>query len=213
MPISIRSFGVVLPEPGEFAIENFDLKNFPVAPKTYLDRASALALAACSLALRDAQLSGPLGERTGLCVGTQFGCVQTMAAFEDKLAQSGAKSASPLLFSHSGFNAPAAILSIEWGIEGYHGPFCGPRAGLDALEAARDLLLLEQADAVIAGAVEARSLARSLAGEDDMGEGAIFLVLERDGPGQALDEWLAPKREVPPSFGALGELRARLEGY
>ncbi len=210
MPITIRSLAAVLPSSGKLAIPDFDLRNYPVAPKTYLDRASALALAACSLAIRDANFHAPPGDETGLCVGTQFGAVGTMGTFEDKLAQSGAKTVSPLAFSHSFFNSPAAILSIEWGIRGHHAPFCGARAGLDAVEAGRDALLLEQADCMICGAVEANSPARELSGEPQSGEGAIFLVLERDGDGQALDEWLGNTREVVGSWGALTELLRRL---
>lgn len=210
MNISIRSVACVLPEEGAFALADFDLKNYPVAPKTYLDRASALALAACSLAIQEAGLVAPLGDEVGLCVGTQFGSVQTMAAFESKLAETGAKAVSPLLFSHSFFNSPAAILSIEWGVRGHHAPFCGARAGLDAVEAGRDALLLGQAKTMICGAVEANSSARELAGEKETGEGAIFLVLERDGEGQPLEEWLSSHSEVSGSWGALSELVARI---
>ncbi len=211
MNISIRSLGVVLPEEGALSIPDFDLKNYPVAPKTYLDRSSALALAACGLALQNANLSGPLGEKFGLCIGTQFGAVQTMAGFESKLAEAGAKTVSPLLFSHSGFNAPAAIISIEWGIRGHHAPFCGARSGLDAIEAARDVLRLGQADKMLCGAVEADSPARRLSGEDDeQGEGAIFLVLERNGNGEPLEEWLEKSRQISGNWGALSELLTRL---
>lgn len=211
MLITIRSLATVLPSQGALSIPDFDLKNYPVAPKTYLDRASALALAACGSAIEKAELSAPLGDEVGLCLGTQFGSVQTMATFEDKLAQTGAKTVSPLLFSHSFFNSPAAILSIEWGIRGPHAPFCGARAGLDAVEAGRDALLLEQAQTMICGAVEANSPARELAGDSQNGEGAIFLVLERDGQGQPLDEWLKQKRKIVGNWGALGELLARVK--
>ncbi len=212
MPITIRSLATVLPVEGEFALPAFDLAGYPVAPKTYLDRASALALAACSLALRDAGLTAPLGDSVGLCVGTQFGAVATMAAFEGKLAEAGAKTVSPLLFSHSFFNSPAAILSIEWEIRGSHNPLCGVRAGLDALETGRDALLLGQADMMVCGAVEANSSARALAGEAPSGEGAIFFVLERNGAGEAVNQWLArPAREVAGEWGALAGLLARLE--
>lgn len=209
MPVTIRSFATVLPPKGEFSISGFDLKSYPVAPKTYLDRAAALALAACGLALERAEMQGPLGDEVGLCLGTQFGDVQTMASFETKLAESGAKTVSPLLFSHSFFNSPAAILSIEWGIRGHHAPFCGLRSGLDAVEVGRDVLLLGQAERMICGAVEARSAARELSGEEESGEGAVFLVLERDGEGQPVNEWLENSREVVGSWGALGELMKR----
>lgn len=134
-----------------------------------------------------------------------------MAAFEAKLAETGAKAVSPLLFSHSFFNSPAAILSIEWGVRGHHAPFCGVRAGLDAIEAGRDALLLGQARTMICGAVEANSPARALSGEEESGEGAVFLVLEREGNGEDLEAWLGGAHEISGNWGALGELLRRLK--
>ena len=212
MTINIIGSGAILPPLGAFSVGEIERASYPISPKTYLDRASELALCAASLALRAANLQGPLGPDCGLALGTQFGSVETMRAFEDKLHQSGARGASPLLFSHSYFNAAAALIAIEWGIGGTHAPFCGPGSAWQAIETARDAITLGHADLMLCGGVEARSTARDWAGETQSAEGALFVVLQRDGDGPSFDEfWQAP-RELSGSWGALGSVVARWPG-
>ena len=212
MNISITGFGCVLPRADERALPDFKLADYPVSPKTYLDRASALALAASSLALQNAGLVAPFDEEFGLSLGTRFGCVETMRTFESALSEKGARGASPLLFSHSYFNSPAAILAIEWGLQGIHVPLCGPNAGWQALETARDALELGHATRMLCGAVEALSPARGFVDESDAGEGALFWVLERDSEnGKNWDDVFGEAREISGDWGALGELLARMK--
>lgn len=163
---------------------SFDLKNHLSTPKTYLDRASALALAGCAEALKSAGLEGPFDSDFGIALGTQFGCVETMRGFEAILAEKGAKSVSPLLFSHSYFNSPISICAIEWGLKGWHGTFCGERALLDAVEAGIDAITLGHAEKMLVGGVDALSPARALAGEESPIEFSRWWVLERSEAGR-----------------------------
>jgi 3-oxoacyl-(acyl-carrier-protein) synthase len=177
-------------EPGA----DFDLKNYLSTPKTYLDRASALALAGCAEALRDAGLEGPFDGDFGISLGTQFGCVETMRGFEATLAEKGAKSVSPLLFSHSYFNSPISVCAIEWGLKGWHGTFCGETALRDAVEAAGDAITLGHATRMLCGGADALSPGRAFAGEEDPQEFSRFWVLERvddEREGQEFGELLA----------------------
>ncbi len=209
MTINIIGTGAILPQSGALSIGPIERAAYPLSPKTYLDRASELALCAASLALQNAGLSGPLGADCGLCIGTQFGSVETMRIFEEKLHQSGARGASPLLFSHSYFNAAAALIAIEWGISGHHAPFGGRDSAWQAVEAARDAIELGHAQTMLCGGVEANSTARSWAGENQSGEGALFVVLQRDGDGPTFEEfWQAP-HAIEGDWGALGALLAR----
>lgn len=185
MKITIAGHALIEPTP------DFDLKNYLATPKTYLDRASALALAGCALALQNAGLAGPFDADFGIALGTRFGAVETMRGFEATLAEKGAKSVSPLLFSHSYFNSPISLCAIEWGLKGWHGPFCGPSATQDAAVAARDAIFLGHATRMLCGGVEALSPARQMAGEADPREWSAFWVLERDGDGQDFDAALA----------------------
>ena len=209
MTINIIGTGAVLPPQGALSVGEIKRADYPLSPKTYLDRASELALCAASLALRDAKLAGPLGSNCGLALGTQFGSVETMRVFEDKLHQSGARGASPLLFSHSYFNAAAALIAIEWEIRGYHAPFCGRDSAWQAIETARDAIALGHADTMLCGGVEALSAARSWAGETAPAEGAFFVVLQRDGDGPTFEEFWQTPRASEGDWGALGAVLAR----
>ncbi len=178
MKASIIGIGTILPNEGENSINDFALTNYPVAPKTYLDRASALALGAAGLALQNANLSGPFDEEFGLVTATRFGCVETMRVFENTISEKGVKSASPLLFSHSYFNSPAALIAIEWGLRGYHAPLVGENSGLEALELAKSVIELGYAQRMLVGVFDALSIGRNFAEEEDGKESAVFFVLE-----------------------------------
>jgi len=174
--------------PGEangekFVIENFALENYLSSQKTYLDRCSALALAGCALALRDAQIEPPANEeKFGITLGTHFGCLETMKTFWDKASEKGVRLANPLLFSHSYFNSPISLCAIEFGLKGYHATFCaGEYSGLEAVRAAFDAIRLGHADAMICGGVDAVTPTRLLCTpHEKAGEAAVFFVLESE---------------------------------
>jgi 3-oxoacyl-(acyl-carrier-protein) synthase len=178
MKIIVTGTGLIAPT------TDFDIKQYLSTPKTYLDRASALALAGCALALSDAGLEGPFDSDFGIALGTQFGCVETMRVFEATLAEKGARSVSPLLFSHSYFNSPISLCAIEWGLKGWHGTFCGADALATAVEAAHDAILLGHSTRMLCGGVDALSTARSWAEEIEPREWSAFWVLEREGEGR-----------------------------
>lgn len=175
--------------------------------KTYLDRASEFTLAAVALALRDAGLAPEAYARwrTGIVLGSEYGCLGTMQIFTDTLQQKGARKANSLLFSHMYVNTPTSLAAIEFGLGGHHGTFAGHGAGQQALESAVEALQLGRAEVIIAVGVDAISepLYRALVadgslGADALGEGACALVLEaadfaaqRGAPGLPLGEIVA----------------------
>ena len=62
---------------------------------------------------------------------------------------------------------------------------------------------------MLCGGVEANSVARSWAGENQSGEGALFVVLQRDGNGPTFEEFWQTPREIAGDWGALGGVLAR----
>jgi 3-oxoacyl-(acyl-carrier-protein) synthase len=227
-------------ENNDFSIADFDLKNYPLSPKTYLDRCSALALAGCALALHDAQISPPLNSDDsdmsthnasahnlcGITLGTHLGCLETMKTFWDKAIEKGARLANPLLFSHSYLNSPISLCAIEFGLKGYHATFCsGESSGLDAVRAAFDALRLGHAGLMVCGGAEAVSPARALfEPAENMGEASVFFVLETREHAQARDadlqheiseSWFefAPdvSTQVMQQFGACGGATSALQ--
>jgi 3-oxoacyl-[acyl-carrier-protein] synthase II len=164
-------------------IANFDIKNYPVSPKTYLDRCSALALAAAALALQDAGISHPPqnAERFGIMLGTHYGCIDTMKSFWDNLVEKGARHANALLFSHSYFNSPISLCAIEFGLQGYHNTVCaGSNSGLEAIRLAHDAIAAGHADAMLCGAVDALTETRTMMNPtENASEAAVFFTLEK----------------------------------
>jgi len=141
-------------EPGEptrvSEIADFDLARHVPSVRSYVDRTSALALAAAKLALEDASLEDDekrAGE-VGLALGTQWGCLDSMELFYAKLA-GNPRFAPPLPFSHSYANSPASVLAIELKLRGHHAVYSTGRAsGAWALLAGADAVELGRADAV-----------------------------------------------------------------
>lgn len=187
--------------PNTGAIEGFRIEDYLASSKTYLDRCSAFTLAACALALKESEhdddgssfdssgskaLPSAGGDAldTGICLGTAFGCLQTMEDFLGKVLEKGAKFANSLLFSHSYSNSPTSLAAIEFNLSGYHSTVtAGEDSGAAALVQAIDALRLGYADRMLAGGVDALSapLLRvwsELYGQRMPGEGAAFFVLE-----------------------------------
>jgi 3-oxoacyl-(acyl-carrier-protein) synthase len=196
-----------VPTSGNFVLKDFKLEDYLTSQKTYLDRCSALALAGCALALRDAGIiwpvasthgeDAPRAQGFGITLGTHLGCIETMSVFWEKAIERGVRLANPLLFSHSYFNSPISLCAIEFGLKGYHSTFCAGRdSGLEAVRAACDAIRLGHADAMLCGAAEAITAAReSFEPVELMGEAAIFFVLESAGHAARRAVQAAPWKE------------------
>ncbi len=182
--VVLTGLGVLTPPAGARRLDDFKIEDYALAPKTYLDRCSALALAGCAQALRDAGIEWPVegGEEFGLTIGTHLGCLDTMKGFWNNTLEKGVRAASPLIFSHSYVNSPISLCAIEFGLKGYHSTFCaGRNSGLEAVRAAFDAIRLGHAQAVLCGGVEALTPARESCepGEQsEPGEASVFFVLE-----------------------------------
>ena len=140
-------------------IPNFDETQFLRSPKNYLDRNSALAFAACEMAVRESGARLPdKDQEPGLALGSAAGNLESLALFHSMLAQKGPHLASPFLFPHTYMNTTAGLLSIEYGLSGPHACFCsGGIAGLEAVAFAADCLVQGRAQMMVAGGVEAFS--------------------------------------------------------
>jgi 3-oxoacyl-(acyl-carrier-protein) synthase len=144
-------------------LSEFDLSAYAPSVKSYIDRTSALALAACRVALEGAGLleeeGRPAGE-LGLVYGTQWGCVDSMELFYAKLKGGNPRFAPPLPFSHSYANSPASVVAIELKLRGYHLVLSSGRtSGALALQAGLDAIALGRADRVVCVASDSLSRA------------------------------------------------------
>ncbi|MFH1516920.1 MAG: beta-ketoacyl synthase N-terminal-like domain-containing protein, partial [Pseudomonadota bacterium] len=132
---------------------DFDENDFLRSPKNYLDRTSALAFAACEMAVRESDLALPDNPlEHGLAVGSMGGNLETLSAFHEKVREKGPRLASPFLFPHTYYNCTAGLLSIEYGLGGPHAQFCsGSAAGLEAVAHATECIERGRAEVMIAG--------------------------------------------------------------
>jgi 3-oxoacyl-[acyl-carrier-protein] synthase II len=164
------------------AIEGFALGKYLQSSKTYLDRCSALALAGCALVLQNANQTWPVedSDAFGIALGTHDGCLETMRAFWDSVAERGVEKANSILFSHSYLNSPISLCAIEFGLRGHHGTYSSDsKSGWDAVQIAFDAIQLGHADAMLCGGVEALTPARrACESQSQMSEASAFFVLE-----------------------------------
>ncbi|WP_407284978.1 beta-ketoacyl-[acyl-carrier-protein] synthase family protein [Streptomyces sp. BP-8] len=173
-----------------------------------LDRATQFALVAAREAITDAGLDPGswTRPRVGVVLGTGHGGVGTFEQEHRAFLDVGVDEVSPLLHPRQLPNMAAGVVAMDCGA---HGPnlvvSTACASGATALGTARDLLLLERCDVVIAGACEAPLTPMTIAGFSRMGalsrrvcdprhasspfdverdgfvaaEGAAILVLER----------------------------------
>jgi 3-oxoacyl-[acyl-carrier-protein] synthase II len=165
-----------------------DLAACGVAPKSYLDRASQLFLAACGMAFRQAGLNAErLAERhAGIMSGTAWGCARTAELFFSDYVLKGPRLVKPFLFPHAYSNTAVSLASMEWSLTGPHENATAPHtaSGL-ALVEAFDQIRSGRAALVAAGgtdALSATSLRAHIASgaTTPLGEGAAVLVLESE---------------------------------
>lgn len=155
-----------------------------------VERLSALALLAAAGAL--ATSGGDersARERTGVVLGTAFGCFLTNAEYERRFAAGGAAAASPRLFAATVSNAAAGEVAIAFGLAGPGITLtAGGASGTVALAHAASVLDRDEhseADVILAGGVDALGAplsawvdAGGLAVGGPLGEAATLLVLE-----------------------------------
>ena len=141
-----------------FRVPNEALKNLPPHPR--LRRASAISRFAAAAGLDALADAGPtIGkidmERMALVFAVSNGGVIYTKRFYHGVVESGAQSASPLLFPETVFNAPASHLAAILGIAGASYTLVGDGAvGILAIKMAVDLLGTHALDACLVVAAE-----------------------------------------------------------
>ncbi len=119
-----------------------------------LDRTGQLVTSAAQLALDD---SGWDAERrrehpVGLTLGTMFGSVRTIAAFDQRALEAGPQYVKPFDFANSVINAAAGQTAIWHHLWGLNSTLTGgPTAGAQAMAYAADLISIGRASSVLAG--------------------------------------------------------------
>lgn len=136
----------------------FDARHYlPQGNLRPLDRTGRLVVAAAQRALDD---SGWDAERrqehaVGLALGTMYGSVHTIAAFDQRALEAGPQYVKPFDFANSVINAAAGQTAIWHHLWGLNSTLTGgPSAGAQAIAYAADLIAKGQAETVLAGGGE-----------------------------------------------------------
>jgi 3-oxoacyl-(acyl-carrier-protein) synthase len=146
-----------------FLVPPFRLSDVVPGLKTRrMDRLSAWALLATTLALQNADLDAATVDRDRIAIvsGTAFGCLDLTEEFLGTL-ETNASSAPPILFPETLANLPASHIATHFGIRGPNLTLCaGHVSGEAALLQAVSLLRAGEADRaiVLAGDTLSRAL-------------------------------------------------------
>lgn len=161
-----------------------------------LDRPARLAASAATLALAaSGWRSGPSpvrgeGEEIGLVLGTMFGSVHTISAFDLRAQTAGPNYAKPLDFANSVINAAAGQTAIWHDLRGVNSTVAGgPTAGVEAIAAAAGLISSGRAEKVLAGGAEELAIeawigfarAGLMARQNGHGPSAVPFAADRSG--------------------------------
>jgi len=143
-----------------FTVPSVALKDLPPHPR--LRRASAISRFAAAAGLdalvyAGVKIDAEISNRMALVFAIANGGVVYTKRFYHDVVESGAQSASPLLFPETVFNAPASHLAAMLGITGASYTLVGDGAvGLLAIKMAEDLMVNEALDyCLVVGAEEA----------------------------------------------------------
>lgn len=137
---------------------DFDARTYlPSGNLRPLDRTGRLAASAAQLALDDSGWTRELRDDypVGLALGTMYGSVHTIAAFDQRALEAGPQYVKPFDFANSVINAAAGQTAIWHHLWGLNSTLTGgPCASAQALAYAADLIASGRAEAVLAGGAD-----------------------------------------------------------
>jgi 3-oxoacyl-[acyl-carrier-protein] synthase II len=162
----------------------------------HFDRTALLLACAAKLALEDAGLgcdpANPTrDDRIGVVVGSTYGSIGSIAAFDTEALREGPSYVNPMEFPNTVLNAPASRVSILLGVTGPNATIStGEASGLDALGYATDLLRHGWSDAMLAGGVFGLSddVYRGFAGSGALSGSGLCAPFDRRRDGMVLGE-------------------------
>lgn len=144
--------------PESFELPPFDLADYGVAPKAYVDAASRAFLAASAQALE-----GGVPPGCGVAVGTSRGCSESVARFWQDYESKGPRFVRPFLFPHTYTNTPASLAAMEWSLTGVHTNVAGGNAASALALLFACLVLRDDPEAsILCGGTEANVAAAAL---------------------------------------------------
>lgn len=158
-----------------------------------VDRTARLVIVAAHLAFEASGWTAEMRQESdvGLVLGTMFGSVHTISAFDRRALVAGPKYAKPFEFANSVINAAAGQTAIWHDLRGLNSTVAGgTAAGLQALGYATEAIRTGRVDAVLAGGADElcfeslygfHQTGRLCAEGDDGPEGCVPFDARRNG--------------------------------
>ena len=141
-------------------IPPFDVEDYLLSPKTYLDHNTEVAFAAARLAVKDARIDPDdlAGSPAGMLAGTAMGSMQTAEDFFSGYLEKGARFVKPLLFPNAYSNTSASMLAIEYKLQGPHLNYAsGFVSGAQAVAEAFDMIRAGRCELCLVGGFDTLS--------------------------------------------------------
>src|SRR5262249_3989442 len=141
--------------------------------------------------VRSDPASSTRDDRIGIAVGSTYGTIGSIAAFDTEALREGPSYVNPMEFPNTVLNAPASRASILLGVTGPNATIStGEASGLDALGYATDFLRLGRAGAMLAGGVFGLSedVCRGFAGAGALSGSGLCAPFDRRRDGIVLGE-------------------------
>ncbi len=163
-----------------------------------------MAVLACCLALNDAGVDSWGNKRIGIVFGSAYGSLNASFAFQDSIIDYGDECPSPIQFVNSVHNSMLSEVSIALKIKGPCTTVtCFEMTTALVMQTARDLLVTDMADLVIAGIGEENTEVRKYA-TASFSAGNIDSIVE---PSEAFTCFILEKEEKKLSYGYLCDIR------
>lgn len=148
-----------MPAPNGHALTDFDVRaHLGRKGTSFYDRATALAVTAYGMALREAgiEVDDESRSRIGVVLGTTLGSFKSTSDFSmETLVQPKPYLVNPVLFPNTVMNCAAGQAAIRYGLRGVNATITGgPMAFLNALRYACNAINQDYADTMLVGAVE-----------------------------------------------------------
>jgi len=189
-------------------VEGLD-EYLPPRARRRMEPFAQMAVLACCLALNDAGIDIKENKRIGMVFGSAYGSLNASFSFQDSIIDYGDGCPSPIHFVNSVHNAMVSEASIKLKLRGPCTTVtCFEMTTALVMHTARDFLVMDMADLVIAGIGEENAEVRKYAT-------ASFLAGNKEGliePSEAFTCFVLGKQAQKKSYGCLSNIRFGSDG-
>lgn len=175
----------------------------PPRSRRRMEPFAQMAILACYLALNDARIDNWENKRIGMVFGSAYGSLNASFSFQDSIIDFGDECPSPTHFANSVHNAMVSGASTALKIRGPCTTVtCFEMTTALVMHTARDFLVMDMADLVVAGIGEENTGVRTYAAATFMAESNVGLIE----PSEAFTCFILEKDEKKLNYGRINDI-------